>query len=309
MTGAALTLAAGDASAAIAPGAGGAIASFRWRGLDVLRPTPESAYATTDARQFASYPLVPFSNRVANAQLLFDTRTHAITRNFGTHPHAIHGVGWQRPWRVEHVRADSARIAFDHADDEAARSAWPFPFRATQAFVLTPLRGGAMLTMTLTISNTGLAAFPFGLGWHPFFERNEHTLLGFHARGMWATDPTCIPTEHASVAAADAFDPPRAIATTTLDNVFTNWHGSATLRWPDRALAASIEADRSCSHLVVYIPGDRDYLAIEPVTHMTDAFNRAARGERDTGTRTLLPGESRSCTMRIVASRDDSAER
>ena len=50
---------------------------------------------------------------------------------------------------------------------------------------------------------------------------------------------------------------------------------------------------------------DRDYLAVEPVTHMTDAFNRAARGERDTGTRWLGPGDERSCTMRIVATTYD----
>ena len=40
---------------------------------------------------------------------------------------------------------------------------------------------------------------------------------------------------------------------------------------------------------------------------MTDAFNRAARGERDTGTRYLRPGEARSCTMRIVATAADPA--
>ena len=32
---------------------------------------------------------------------------------------------------------------------------------------------------------------------------------------------------------------------------------------------------------------------------MTDAFNRAARGERDTGTRMLRPGGAFSCTMEI----------
>jgi hypothetical protein len=35
------------------------------------------------------------------------------------------------------------------------------------------------------------------------------------------------------------------------------------------------------------------------VTQMTDAFNRAARGERDTGTRALAPGSAFSCTMEI----------
>jgi aldose 1-epimerase len=52
----------------------------------------------------------------------------------------------------------------------------------------------------------------------------------------------------------------------------------------------------------VYVPPERDYLAVEPVTHMTDAFNRADAGQRDTGTRVLAPGATFSCTMRLSVS-------
>jgi aldose 1-epimerase len=85
----------------------------------------------------------------------------------------------------------------------------------------------------------------------------------------------------------------------TLDNCFAGWRPPATLRWTDRRLVAEIGADAPCDHLVVYVPGDADFLAVEPVTHMTDAFNRADRGERGTGTRVLAPGARFSCTMRI----------
>jgi len=65
---------------------------------------------------------------------------------------------------------------------------------------------------------------------------------------------------------------------------------------------AAISADAACDHLVVFIPPGRDFLAVEPVTHMTDAFNRAAAGQPDTGTRLLAPGATFSCTMRISVS-------
>jgi aldose 1-epimerase len=48
------------------------------------------------------------------------------------------------------------------------------------------------------------------------------------------------------------------------------------------------------------VPPARDFLAVEPVTHMTDAFNRVARGEAGTGSRTLAAGAAFSCTMRIA---------
>mgnify|MGYP005817313353 CR=1 FL=1 len=52
----------------------------------------------------------------------------------------------------------------------------------------------------------------------------------------------------------------------------------------------TIDADSSLDRRVVYVPAGRDLLAFEPATHMTDAFNRAARGQADTGTRRLPPG-------------------
>lgn len=296
-----VTLAAGDATVTLAPGVGGAIASFRWRGRDVLRPAPDAAWAARDVRQFACYPLVPYSNRIAHASLALGAITHPLARNFGEHPHAIHGVGWQRAWTVEAREAAHACLVLDHDPEGEAALAWPFAFQAAQAFFLTPLSEGVMLTLTIALRNSDARAFPFGLGWHPFFPRDAATELGFAAESVWEADDTRLPATKIALPPDWRFDPPRAIGATTLDNVFTGWRGDAEIRWPRTGRRALIEADRACSHLVVFVPADRDYFAVEPVTHLTDAFNRAARGERDTGTRHLQPGEARSCTMRIVA--------
>jgi hypothetical protein len=62
-----------------------------------------------------------------------------------------------------------------------------------------------------------------------------------------------------------------------------------------------VEADRALAFCVVYAPADEPVVAVEPVTHETDAFNREAAGARGTGMRVLRPGEAFSCTMRIAA--------
>jgi aldose 1-epimerase len=81
--------------------------------------------------------------------------------------------------------------------------------------------------------------------------------------------------------------------------VFTQWKGVAMLADPARPFDIGIAADRAADFVVVYAPVARDFLAVEPVTHMTDAFNRAARGETGTGTRILAAGMGFSCTIRI----------
>ncbi len=294
-------LVAGDARVELVPDVGGALAAFTHLGLDILRPTSEQARGERNVRRYACYPLVPYSNRIADARLAFGGKTHTLARNSGEHPHAIHGVGWQRPWTiVEHGRA-SALLALEHRPLGDTAHAWPWPFDAWQSIALTALGDAATLTLALTIRNAGDVAFPFGLGWHPYLPRDNATVLGFGADGLWQTDSTRLPTAHMSATGELCFDPPRAIGATVLDNVYTGWRGEASLVDGAQRMVTTIRADRACAFLVVYAPFARGFVAIEPVTHMTDAFNRADRGERATGSRVLAPGAGFSCTMQIEA--------
>ncbi len=190
-------------------------------------------------------------------------------------------------------------LAHEPVGDEAR--AWPWRFNAVQSLSLRadPDERGATLTLKLTIANPGAAAFPFGLGWHPFFVRTPTARIGFRARGVWETDATSLPTRHVVDRPQWNFDPARDPGVATIDNVFTGWDGGATLADADRRILVTVRADCATGFLVVYAPTGKDYLALEPVTHMTDAFNRAARGESATGTRMLRPGGAFSCTMEI----------
>jgi aldose 1-epimerase len=296
-----VTLASADARVEVAPAIGGAIVAFRWRDREVMRPTPAAALAQGDVRLCASFPLVPFSNRIADARLRVGEADFDLARNYPGMAHAIHGVGFQRAWTVVEARADRVMLALDYDPARDEHRAWPFAFRATQAIALRSDARCAALALTLSIESRDARPFPFGLGWHPYFPRDAATVLRFRAAGMWRTGPTLLPETHGAVPADASFEAPRAIGATTLDNVFTGWDGLAALDDAAGGVRVLVEGDTATAFLVVYVPPGRDFLAIEPVTHATDAFNRHARGETGTGTRTLPPGGSFSCTMRIVA--------
>ncbi len=293
-----LELRTGPARVVLAPQVGGAIAAYEWNGKPVLRPTPKEALAAGDVQRLSSYPLIPFSNRIADATLHWKGAAYPLRRYLAGHPHAIHGNGWHRAWNVvEHAPARAMLELVHTASGESARE-WPFPYRASQTFTLAE----TALTLTLAIENTGDAPFPFGLGWHPFFPRTAATVLGFAAAGVWQTDFTVLPTRLDRVPSTWDFAQPRPIGATTLDHCFASWRPPATLHWPERSLSATLSTDAACAHLVVYVPPGRDYLAVEPVTHMTDAFNRADAGQPDTGTRVLAPGVAFSCRMHLSVS-------
>lgn len=295
-----IELTAGPARVTLLPAVGGALAAFAWNDTAVLRPMYEEAIATGNVRLASSYPLVPYSNRIAAATLVTPDSQHALLRNFGDHPHAIHGVGWQRAWTVEFADPGSARITLTHVATGDACGAWPWSFAATQTFALSRQRTGATLAATLTLRNRSDRAFPFGLGWHPFFACSAATTLQFDAAGVWHNDSTQLPLRWTPVPAEWDFAAAPAVAGLSLDNVFTGWRGRAVLLDAQTGLRTTIHADTACRFLVVYSPAPRDFIAIEPVTHQTDAFNRSARGESGTGTRVLPPGAAFSCTMRIT---------
>jgi aldose 1-epimerase len=290
-----IELSAGPARAVVAPATGGALAALEFDGVPVLRPTSAEAVSAGSVRDFACYPLVPYSNRIAQATLQWDGVTHSLARNFGDHPHAIHGNGWQRAWRLVDHGPRHVELELDHAPIGTRAGEWPFAYRALQRYAL----GADALAVTLTLTNIDARSAPAGLGWHPYFPRDAQTTLQFSARGAWLTDDTRLPTAQLALAPAWDFAAPRVIGDTDLDNVFTEWHPPAGLRQPQAGLTVTVDADPACAFLVVYIPPGRDFLAVEPVTHMTDAFNRASFGETSTGTRRLEPGETFSCTMRL----------
>jgi aldose 1-epimerase len=299
-----IEIATRSARVRIAPEVGGAIVAYTVGARPVLRPTSDAALVAGDVRRTSCYPLVPYSNRIRDARLRFAGRDYALARNFGAHPHAIHGVGWQRAWSVAEASARHARLSLRHDPVGADAAAWPWPFVATQAFHLAegagPVQTEAVLLVTLTLRNTGREAFPFGLGWHPFFPKTAATRLGFRAGFVWCNDATQLPRERIPIPAEWRFDPPRALDAIGLDNVFTGWCGAATLA--DAAgEATTLHADRACAFVVVYTPADGDSVAVEPVTHETDAFNRAAAGAAGTGMRILPPDAVFSCTMRVAA--------
>lgn len=294
-----LELATPHARVALAPATGGAITGFTVRGMPVLRPTPGDALAASDVRRASCYPLVPYSNRIRDARLTFAGRDYPLARNFGASPHAIHGVGWQRPWRVVEVANDHARLDLVHDARGAHALAWPWPFDATLAFHLAERGAFAVLRATVAIRNTGDAPFPFGLGFHPFFPKRPSTRLGLHADAVWLNDATQLPQERIAVPREWRFDPPRALDDLVVDNVFTGFACRATL--DDDRVTRCIDADHALAFAVVYAPAGGDFVAVEPVSHETDAFNRAAAGATGTGARILRPGDAFSCTMRVAA--------
>lgn len=265
-----LSLRAGLLAVDLAPDAGGSIARFAIETagtiIDLLRPT--------DADATACYPLVPFSNRIANGRLIVDGEEFILKPNWPGQRHPMHGDGWARPWQVARQEGRSAELVYEHD----GREGWPFRYRARQVFDL----GEEGLSVGMTIENLESRAVPAGLGLHPFFPRDADTELACRVEGVWRADADVLPVDRIAVPPEWNFAASRPVDGVVLDNCFDGWEGSATIRWPRRGLGLSLVATQPFRHLVIYVPKARPYFCVEPVSHANGAVAQTSLPQGET---------------------------
>lgn len=274
-----ITLRAGDAAVELAPEAGGAVTRY-WleRGAETrewLRPTPPGARRGGHAYRTAAFPLVPYSNRIRAGRFGFRGRAVVEPLNRPPERHAIHGHGWQARWQPTDVRGAEARLEYAHP-----AGAWPWAYHATQRFLLAP----SSLTVELSLSNRSEAPMPAGLGWHPYFPRTRRATITADVHAMWRTDEEQLPTE--------LVPPPAAPFGRGRDNCFVGWSRRAVIDWPELGARLVLRAEAPLDYLVVFTPARRPFFCVEPVSHVTDAFNLAEAGQAGTGMLVLEPGET-----------------
>ena len=278
----AFELRAGALRLALRPDLGGAIAGLWHHGVAVLRSVEPQALQA--ARQAASFALLPYSNRIDRGRFMWQGRPHSLALGAESGPHALHGVGHLSRWTVEAATLPSGPAEVALVLEHRADDRWPFDFTARQLLQLTP----TMLRAELSLTNTSAQPAPAGLGWHPYFPKRSRSRLHVECSGRWETGASKLPTQLVPQPGIDG-----DVARLDYDHVFEGVTGAARIRDERFALTLRSSLDR----LVVYTPQDKDYFAVEPVSHVTDAINRPAPSAL--GLVTLQPGQSHHAWMTL----------
>ncbi len=294
-----LRLHAGELHLVLAPQVGGSIAAFsrRWNEggrtheAQWLRPASADGLAQRIPVMMASFPLVPFCNRIRDGRASFEGREIRFPPNHPVKdsPHPLHGIGWQRAWHIDEAGPARAVLSLR----VPASTAWPWAFSAEQVFELRP--DGLLVQMRLT--NEDSAAMPAGIGHHPYFPHEPGTRLTTSAAAMWEADDEVMPT---GLAETDVVRRLRAGATLSelhTDNNFTGWSRQALVEWPATADGPArslvMQAQAPLDYFVLYCQQGFDYFCAEPVSQCTDWLNLAGRHPPQAlgGTR-LEPGQT-----------------
>ncbi|HEY0836260.1 MAG TPA: aldose 1-epimerase [Azospirillum sp.] len=293
-----VSIASGPLTLDVAPEIGGSIARFRGRRggrrdgrvIDWLRPATEEALAARDPLGMASFPLIPFCNRVRDGRFSFGGTEVRLPANYAHSRHAIHGHAWQRPWTVVERAPDAVTLAFEHRPD-----AWPYRYDARQTYELAD----DGLTVRLSVTNRGGVAMPLGLGHHPYLPRTPDTTVTARVDAIWSTDAEVMPTRMERTWVTDRLATGLRVADADLDNNFTGWDRTALVRWPELDVGLRMTAGAALDFLVAYTPAAEDFFCLEPVGNCTDWPNLTQLGSERVGGMVLPAGETATVWFRL----------
>jgi len=286
-----IALEQGDLRVVVDPDAGCSLLSFALRRDGQWLPLmPEVHEGLSDLR-FASWAMVPYSNRIEDGRFTFAGRPYQLDR---AEDHAIHGDVRERAWEV--VDRTAARLAarFDTAGHGDVNWPWPFEVRAHVEV------GQGRLLQRLSLTNRGDSPMPAGFGWHPYFNRrisgaDEEVRLCFRVERAYPdANDTRIPSgPPVPLAANQDFARERVLEPDNfLDTSFCGYDGGGYIHWPGSDVRLDFRCSEACTHLVVYNPAGTPHFAVEPVTNANNGVNLLAAGEPTAGTQVLEPGQS-----------------
>ncbi|MCC7304647.1 MAG: aldose 1-epimerase [Alphaproteobacteria bacterium] len=301
---------------ALAPEIGGSIAELTYDGQHLMRKASQKDINNKNVFGMSCFPLAPYSNRIYNGEFTFGEIRVKLPPNMGTHPHPLHGQGWQKPWNYE-TAGHQAVLHYRHTAHE---DGWPWEYETSQMFFLTDKE----LIVTQSLQSLSNNPMPYGLGLHPYFPRPKGTWMKADLGKVWIPaagakpDDEQIPDQAVAVPPYQDFskglviDDIKLPGGRTLDDCYDEWNGLAEISWPERRYnlemrghgAEEREISLTSPHmrkLVVYAPPGADYFCAEGVTNMTNGFNWIAnRFHIDSGIRILMPHNEIDVTTRFT---------
>lgn len=297
-----LTDAASGATAKIASGLGFNCYSFQpvvsGRPIEVLWSETDFLSGHCKPSHSGIPILFPFPGRLRGSHLTYHGQSYPLGSDDGL-GNAIHGFVLSRPWRITENLGHRATGEFQaSADEPGLLRRWPGDFRIAVVYEVT----GSSLACEIEIHNPGGTHLPFGLGLHPYFRlplgadgRAPDYRVTVPAAQYWELSDM-LPTGRRLPA-----DGPRQLASGLrfdqmhLDDVFTELTfvdgvGRATIDDPHTARRLELVFDQAFREHVVYNPGHREAVCLEPYTCVPNAYELEAEGV-ETGLRRLAPGE------------------
>jgi aldose 1-epimerase len=271
----------GSSSLEICPNYGGAVLKLILNGHKIIQaPAP-----INDPNTYAGAVLFPFANRVERGFYKFEGEPFQLNCNEHNQKNAIHGLVYNQSFKVvdHHLVADEASVLLTFNTAGKQFTGFPFQFEMRLRYVLKP----DALVLKVCIKNTDAGAFPFSLGWHPYFftEQTQDRRLELLANSRFVNNEAQVPVSEAHERISEL------LVNKFYDDCFQL--ESPELTYHNHDYRLKLHSDSKDNFLQVFTPEDPRYFAIEYMTAPANCFNNHK------GLLTLSPEESYKTTWTL----------
>lgn len=248
----------------------------------------EGEFWETQADTSAGERLAPWPGRTNNAEWEWNGNHYKLDNNVTWAKHALHGLLHTKEWKFNSFTSNEneAILTLD-CDWTGNHKGFPFPFYTQTEYAFRSTE----FTITSYTMNTGSEPMPYAEGWHPYFMlggRVNDAFLELPECEKVLVDETDIPT--GARAPETRFTGKAQLGTAFINDCFAlkNPAKVSTVTLTSEVGQLSISqnsGEGEFRYVQVYTPGDRQSLAIEPMTAEPDVLNH----HRDL--RVIKPGE------------------
>src|SRR5690606_38805449 len=252
--------------------------------------------------------LFPHPGRIAGGKYEFEGTQYSMPLTEG-HPNSLHGFVLNRPWEVEQVTPSSMTASFRASKvDPKILDYWPSDFLLRAEYSLS----GNKLLCDLEWHNKGDRALPYGVGTHTYFRlpltagsSPEEVVLTAPIDRQWELVDMLGTGKQRPLEPGDTFATGLKLAGRKFDDMFHLSDAASTVvtsltdRQSGRQIVQRFPREEF-PNLVIYTPGHREAICLEPYSCAADPFRLHNTGI-DAGLRVRAPGETGSARIELTA--------
>ncbi|OGU74234.1 MAG: hypothetical protein A2V93_08030 [Ignavibacteria bacterium RBG_16_34_14] len=229
---------------------------------------------------FNNVKLFPFANRIRNGKYTFNNQNFELPINYKDEGNACHGFLYNAKFNIisKNILKEYAEVELEY-ESLKKMEGYPFCFKVSVVYKFT-LTGEVIITTK--VFNLNNSEILFTDGWHPYYALDtnvDNLSIEFNAMEKLELDQNNIPNGIVSSLSNGSYHH-IDLKNKKLDNLFRYsenneinfiyiipnnadyklkiWHESGINKY---------------NYLVLYIPPDRNSIAVEPMTSSIDAFN------------------------------------
>ena len=215
---------------------------------------------------YMSSILFPFANRIENGSYNFNDITFRLQKNESSGHNAIHGLVHDKVYQLieQDISEKYASVLVSYTETNPD-SGFPFKYSISLKYVLS----NRALELNVKIENKDQNAFPFSLGWHPYFKTEDlqNTYLKIKSSKKLRVNDKMIPIGEEN----HDWNGFVKIEDKAFDDCFVLNSNNAELKTTEYQLEFHFSTDEN--YLQIYTPNDRKSIAIEPQTAPANSFN------------------------------------